>query len=99
MEVSGEVHALAALSVKIRAFSIRWLGGRVGPTAGLDTAEKAISGSSDSRTHVYSYIPRASSRSLVYTGNFVTAVRTVYFKGHSGQDRAFSLVLNINIYV
>jgi hypothetical protein len=40
MEVSGQLHAPAALLPGERSLSIRWIEGWVGPRAGLDDVEK-----------------------------------------------------------
>jgi hypothetical protein len=40
MEVSGQLHAPAALPFGGRAPSTHWIGGWVGPRAGLDTGEE-----------------------------------------------------------
>jgi hypothetical protein len=42
LEVSGQLHALAALSRKETAPGIHWIGGWVGPRAGLDDLEEKI---------------------------------------------------------
>jgi hypothetical protein len=40
MEVSGQLHAPAALPLGERAPGTHWIGGRVDPRAGLDDVEK-----------------------------------------------------------
>jgi hypothetical protein len=40
MEVSGQLHTLAALPLRKKAASIHWIGGWVGPTALLDVVVK-----------------------------------------------------------
>jgi hypothetical protein len=40
MEVSGKLHALAALPPRERALGTHWIGGWVGPRVGLDAVEK-----------------------------------------------------------
>jgi len=41
MEVSGQLHAPAALPPKERAPGTHWIGGWVGPRAGLDAVAKS----------------------------------------------------------
>jgi hypothetical protein len=40
MEVSGQLHTLGAFTPGERASGIHWIGGWVGPRAGLDDVEK-----------------------------------------------------------
>jgi hypothetical protein len=42
MGVSSQLHNLAALPLRERAISNLWIGGCVGPRAGLDAVEKII---------------------------------------------------------
>jgi hypothetical protein len=43
MKVSGQLHAPAALRPEEIVLGTHWIGGWVGPTAGLDTVEKRMS--------------------------------------------------------
>jgi hypothetical protein len=42
MEMSGQLHASAVLLPGERFTDIHWIGGWVGPTAGIDAIEKNI---------------------------------------------------------